>query len=136
MIRLLYEASQAGVKVDLIVRGISSIRPGIPEISDNIRVISVVGRFLEHSRIYYFANGGNEEVYLSSADFMPRNLSRRVELGFPIRSPKIQERLQQILDVYLADTWKSWYQKADGTYVRPAERSPKTESQVKLLKNP
>jgi polyphosphate kinase len=136
MIRLLYEASQAGVQVDLIVRGISSIRPGLPEISENIRVISVVGRFLEHSRIYWFANGGHEEVYLSSADFMPRNLSRRVELGFPIRSGKLQERLKQILEIYLHDTAKSWYQLPDGNYVRPHTRNPKTESQVKLLKNP
>ncbi len=136
MIRLLYEASQAGVKVDLIVRGLSSLRPGIPEISENIRVISIVGRFLEHSRIYYFANGGEEEIYLSSADFMPRNLTRRVELGFPIRNKNLQARIQQILDIYLSDTAKSWYQQPDGTYVRPAERNPKTESQVKLLRRP
>ena len=136
MIRLLYEASQAGVKCDLIVRGICCLRPGLPDISENIRVISVVGRFLEHSRIYYFRNGGDEEVYLSSADFMPRNLSRRVELGFPIRSKKIQDRLEQILQVYLADTAKSWYQRSDGTYVRAPERNPKTEAQVKLLKHP
>jgi polyphosphate kinase len=136
MIRLLYEASQAGVQIDLIVRGLSSIRPGIPEISDNIRVISIVGRFLEHSRIYYFANGGNEEIYLASADFMPRNLTRRVELGFPIRSKALQERLKQIFEIYLSDTAKSWYQQPDGTYIRPAERNPKTEAQVKLLRKP
>jgi len=136
MIRLLYEASQAGVKIDLIVRGISSLRPGIPGISDHIRVVSIVGRFLEHSRIYYFANGGEEEIYLSSADFMPRNLTRRVELGFPIRSRKLLNRLKQTLEIYLADTAKSWYQQPDGTYVRPAERNPKSESQVKLLRKP
>jgi len=136
MIRLLYEASQAGVKIDLIVRGLSSLRPAIPRISENIRVVSIVGRFLEHSRIFYFANGGKEEIYLSSADFMPRNLTRRVELGFPIRNKNLLVRLKQILDIYLADTAKSWYQRTDGTYSRPEERNPKTESQVKLLRKP
>jgi polyphosphate kinase len=133
MIRLLYEASQAGVQIDLIVRGLSAIRPGIPFVSENIRVVSIVGRFLEHSRIYYFGNGGKEEIYLSSADFMPRNLTRRVELGFPIRNRDLLMRLKRILEVYLSDTAKSWYQQASGTYVRPPERNPKTESQIKLL---
>ena len=134
MIRLLYRASQAGVQVDLIVRGLSSLRPGIPDVSENIRVISIVGRFLEHSRIYYFANGGDEEIYLSSADFMPRNLTRRVELGFPIANSALMARLKQVLETYLSDTAKSWYQQSDGTYIRPTERNPKTESQVKLLR--
>ncbi len=135
MIRLLYEASQAGVKIDLIVRGLSSLRPGIPEISENIRVTSIVGRFLEHSRIYYFANGGEEEIYLSSADFMPRNLTRRVELAFPIHNKNLAARLKdEILETYLADTAKSWYQQSDGTYVRPTERNHKSESQVRLLR--
>jgi polyphosphate kinase len=137
MIRLLYQASQAGVKVDLIVRGLSSLRPGIPDVSENIRVISIVGRFLEHSRIFYFANGGAEEIYLSSADFMPRNLTRRVELGFPIQNKNLLVRLkEEILETYLSDTAKSWYQQPDGTYVRPPERNPKTESQVRLLRRP
>jgi polyphosphate kinase len=137
MIRLLYEASQAGVKVDLIVRGLSSLRPGIADVSENIRVISIVGRFLEHSRIYYFANGGDEEIYLSSADFMPRNLTRRVELGFPIQNKNLLARLkEEILETYLADTAKSWYQQSDGTYIRPTERNPRTQSQVKLLRHP
>ena len=136
MIRLLYEASQAGVQIDLIVRGLSSLRPGIADISENIRVVSIVGRFLEHSRIYYFANGGEEEIYLASADFMPRNLNRRVELGFPIRSKPLQERLKHILDVYLNDTAKSWYEQPNGTYIRPAQRNPRSESQVKLLSHP
>jgi polyphosphate kinase len=135
MIRLLYEASQAGVKVDLIVRGLSSLRPGIADVSENIRVISIVGRFLEHSRIYYFANGGEEEIYLSSADFMPRNLTRRVELAFPIRNKGLLARLkEEILETYLTDTAKSWYQQSDGTYIRPSERNPASESQVKLLR--
>src|SRR5208283_1101597 len=132
---LLHEASQAGVKIDLIVRGLSSLRPGIPDVSENIRVISIVGRFLEHSRIYYFANGGGEEIYLSSADFMPRNLTRRVELGFPIRDKNLLARLKdEILETYLSDTAKSWYQQPDGTYVRPSQRDPRSESQVKLLR--
>lgn len=135
MIRLLYEASQAGVRIDLIVRGLSSLRPGIPGISDNIRVISIVGRFLEHSRIYYFANGGDEEIYLSSADFMPRNLNRRVELAFPIRAKNLQTRLKdEILETYLADSAKSWLERPDGTYVRAAERNPRSDSQMKLLR--
>jgi polyphosphate kinase len=137
MIRLLYRASQAGVKVDLIVRGLSSLRPGIADVSENIRVISIVGRFLEHSRIYYFANGGEEEIYLSSADFMPRNLTRRVELGFPIQNKNLLARLKdEILETYLSDTAKSWYQQPDGTYVRPSQRDPESESQVKLLRHP
>jgi len=122
VIRLLYQASQAGVKIDLLVRGICCLRPGISGVSDNIQVISVVGRFLEHSRIYYFRNGGREEIYLGSADLMPRNLDRRVEVLFPLEGAElIQHVRDRILAVYLADTAKGRQMKSDGTY---AHRSP------------
>ncbi len=123
MIRLLYQASQAGVKVDLLVRGICCLRPGVPGVSENIRVISIVGRFLEHSRIYYFGNGGAEEVYLGSADLMRRNLSHRVEIIFPVANPRLIGRLKQILEVYLSDKTKARYLQADGGYVRSPEQN-------------
>jgi polyphosphate kinase len=116
MIRLLYRASQAGVKVDLLVRGLCCLRPSIPGFSDNIRVTSIVGRFLEHSRIYYFRNGGNEEIYLGSADLMRRNLSHRVEVLFPLGNAKLVRRVKDILDVQLADQRKAHHLKSDGHY--------------------
>ena len=122
MIRLLYQASQAGVKVDLLVRGICSLRPGVPGVSENIRVISIVGRFLEHSRVYHFQNGGAEQVYLGSADLMRRNLSHRVEIIFPVEDPRHVRRLKEILDVYLADQYKARYLQQDGTYRRSSHR--------------
>ena len=125
MIRLLYQASQAGVKVDLLVRGICCLRPGVPGVSENIRVISIVGRFLEHSRIYYFQNGGAEEVYLGSADLMRRNLSHRVEIIFPVENSRLVRRLKEILDVYLADQAKARYLQPDGSYTRsPQQKAP------------
>jgi polyphosphate kinase len=128
MIRLLYEASQAGVKIDLIVRGICSLRPGIPDLSDNIRVTSVIGRFLEHSRIYYFQNDGKEEVYMGSADLMTRNLDRRVEILFPIENPQIIHHIcNDILKMYLSDTRKARIMQADGTYSRPKPGGNGTE---------
>ncbi|BDC49658.1 polyphosphate kinase [Bryobacterales bacterium F-183] len=120
-IRALYRASQAGVKVDLLIRGGCCLRPGVPGVSDNITVTSIVGRFLEHSRAYYFRNGGGagEEIYLGSADLMNRNLSRRVEVLFPIDNPKMVRHIKDnILDAYLADTVKVRRMKSDGTYVR------------------
>jgi polyphosphate kinase len=122
VIEALYEASKAGVQVDLIVRGISSIRPGMPGISENIRVRSVVGRFLEHSRIFYFANGGEDEIYCGSADWMPRNLFERCEVVFPIRDAQIRNRIRhEILAAYLADTGKSRMETGSGGYLRLRE---------------
>ena len=120
MIQLLYQASQAGVQVDLLVRGICCLRPGLAGISENIRVTSIVGRFLEHSRIFYFRNGGQEEVYLGSADMMPRNLDRRVEVAFPVSDPKLKRFLHdEVLAVYLADVVKARHMQPDGRYDRP-----------------
>ena len=118
MVRALYRASQAGVKIDLIVRGICALRPGLPGISDTIRVISIVGRFLEHTRIYYFANQGDPIIYTGSADLMPRNIDRRVEVLFPIEDKMLQEEiLENILNVYLRDTEKSYLLQSDGSYI-------------------
>ena len=122
VIQTLYEASQAGVEIDLIVRGICCLRPGLPKVSDNIRVISIIGRYLEHSRIFYFNNNGKEEMYIGSADWMTRNLSRRVEAVTPIESPEILSDLQEILGVMLADNRKAWDLKSDGSFV---QRKPK-----------
>jgi polyphosphate kinase len=120
MIRLLYEASRAGVSVDLIVRGVCALRPGVPGVSENIRVRSIIGRFLEHSRIYYFYNGGDEKIYVGSADLMPRNLNRRVEVLFPLESPRMVRRIRdKILDKYLADQAEARLMQPDGTFVRP-----------------
>jgi len=124
MIRLLYEASQAGVQADLLVRGMCCLRPGIAGVSENIRVTSIVGRFLEHSRIYYFRNGGEEEVYLGSADLMPRNLNRRVEVIFPVQDSKLIRHLRdEVLATYLTDVVKARHMQADGAYVRNRSRA-------------
>lgn len=117
MIRLLYEASQAGVEIDLMVRGICCLRPGVPGVSETIRVTSIVGRFLEHTRIYYFYNRGSEEIYLGSADLMERNLTRRVELLFPILDPLLRDHIRDdILQVYLSDNVKARRLRTDGKY--------------------
>jgi polyphosphate kinase len=119
IIMALYQASQAGVKIDLIVRGTCALRPGVRGVSDHVRVRSIVGRFLEHSRIYYFANGGEEEIYAGSADWMPRNLYERVEVIFPVKDELLRERVhQEILEAYLADNVKSRILQKDGSYVR------------------
>ena len=131
VVMALYSASQAGVEIDLIVRGICALRPGVRGVSDHIRVRSIVGRFLEHSRIFYFANGGEEEVYMGSADWMPRNLYERVEVVFPIKDVLLRERIRrEILEAYLADNLKTRLLQKDGTYVRPwqvqGKRKPPT----------
>lgn len=119
VVQALYRASQAGVQIDLIVRGICALRPGVRGVSDNIRVRSIVGRFLEHSRIYYFANGGEEEIYIGSADWMPRNLYERVEVLVPLRDEVLRERVhREILDAYLADNRKARILLPDATYIR------------------
>jgi polyphosphate kinase len=136
IIRALYEASNAGVYVDLIVRGICCLRPGVPGVSENIRVRSIVGRFLEHSRCYYFHNGGNEELYCASADWMDRNFFRRIELMFPIIDEKLKARMMADLDTYLADNTQAWELRPDGRYVRNPS-GPGVEpaaAQLKLLR--
>jgi polyphosphate kinase len=119
VIEALYQASQAGVEVDLIIRGLSILRPGLKGLSERIRVRSIVGRFLEHSRIFHFANDGNDETYLGSADWMPRNLFERCEVVFPVRDPAAKARIhEEILPAYLADTVKARLQQPDGSYLR------------------
>jgi polyphosphate kinase len=126
IIRALYRASQSGVRCDLLVRGTCCLRPGLPGISENITVTSILGRFLEHSRCFYFGNNGAEEIYCGSADLMPRNLSRRVEILFPVEDPKLVRRIkEEILDAYLADNVKARRMKSDGTYVRLKAADPK-----------
>jgi len=122
VIEALYQASQAGVQVDLIIRGLSILRPGVKGLSENIRVRSIVGRFLEHSRIFHFANGGNDEIYMGSADWMPRNLFERCEVVFPVRDPAAKARIhEEILPAYLADTTKARLQQSDGSYLRASK---------------
>jgi polyphosphate kinase len=135
IITALYEASQAGVQIDLIVRGMCCLRPGIKDVSENIRVMSVVGRFLEHSRIFYFHNGGQEEVLIGSADWMPRNLDRRVEACVPVEDPEISRDLQEILGVTLADNRYAWDLQSDGRYIqrRPDADCPEQSSQRILM---
>jgi polyphosphate kinase len=135
IIRSLYQAAMAGVYIDLIVRGICCLRPGIPGISERIRVRSVIGRFLEHSRCYYFHNGGEEELYCASADWMDRNFFRRIEVMFPILNRDLKRRIIGDLDIYLADNSQAWELIADGSYnlLRPAADAPTVSAQTKLL---
>jgi polyphosphate kinase len=133
IIEKLYEASCAGVKIDLIVRGICCLRPKVPGLSENIRVISIVGRFLEHSRVYYFENAGQPDIYLSSADWMPRNFYRRVEIAFPIDAPDLRdEMLNDILPSLLNDQVKARELQPNGSYVRlrPAEGAARSQAQL------
>jgi polyphosphate kinase len=136
MIKLLYRASQAGVQVDLLVRGLCCLRPGIPGVSERIWVMSVIGRFLEHTRIYYFRNGGREEIYLGSADLMLRNLNHRIEIVFPVESPALVQRLRkEILEVYLTDTVNAYQAHSDGSYTRPprSETASGVDSQQRCM---
>ena len=136
MIKAIYRAAQAGVRVDLLIRGVCCLRPGILGISEGVRVTSVVGRFLEHSRVYYFQNGGNEEIYLGSADLMPRNLDRRVEVLFPIDDPGLRAYLRNdVLEACMRDTVNARDLRADGTYVRvrPAPGEQPFDSQAYFM---
>jgi len=136
MIRVLYRAAQAGVTMDLLVRGICCLRPGVPGVSDTIRVRSIVGRFLEHSRIYWFHNGGQEELYIGSADLMERNLDRRVETLVPIRDPEILEHLRDIvLGAYLRDTERAMDLDSMGNYERPAAEGEPFNAQQFLIQH-
>ena len=135
VVAALYEAAEAGVEIDLIVRGICRLRPGLPDRSETVRVISIVGRFLEHARIFRFGNGGRPEHYFGSADWMSRNLNYRVEAVAPIREPALQAELDAILELQLADNVKAWELRPDGSYVqrRPADGEPARSSQELLM---
>jgi len=134
VIAALYAASQAGVKIDLIIRGVCALRPGIAGLSEHIRVRSIVGRFLEHSRIFYFKNSGDEQVYLSSADWMDRNFFRRIETGFPILNPKLKKRvIAEGLKPYLRDNVQAWEMQPDGSYRRRKSHRAKPYSAQDVL---
>jgi polyphosphate kinase len=134
IIQALYGASQAGVNVDLVVRGICCLRPGVPGVSDRIRVLSIVGRFLEHSRLWCFANDGAPEYYLGSADWMPRNLDRRVETVVPVDDESLHARLASLLDVCLSDNRQAWYLLPDGSYLQrtPGDEPERATHQILL----
>src|SRR5690606_14019912 len=137
IIAALYDASQAGVDVDLVVRGICCLRPQLPGVSDRIRVRSIVGRFLEHSRMFYFANGGDEEFYMGSADWMPRNLERRVEVVVPVHDRALQQRMFSLLETWLADNRQAWILHPEGHYEQcaPAD-GDELATHRKLLRDP
>jgi len=137
MISALYEASQAGVEIDLIVRGMCGLRPGIPGVSERIRVVSCIGRFLEHSRLFSFWNNGDEQFFMGSADWMPRNLERRVEVVVPVEDRALHPRLRSLLQIYLEDNRQAWDLQADGTYVqRLPDDEPERGAHRRLLRDP
>ncbi|MDG1579643.1 polyphosphate kinase 1 [Pseudomonas sp. GOM6] len=135
VIRALYKASQAGVKIDLVVRGMCCLRPGVPGVSHNIQVRSIIGRFLEHTRVFYFLNGGDEKIYLSSADWMERNLDKRVETCFPVEGRKLILRVKKELESYLSDNTQAWVLQPDGRYLRtsPSGNANPRSAQAGLL---
>jgi len=135
IIDALYDASRAGVKIDLVIRGVCALRPGIPGVSENIRVRSIIGRFLEHHRIFYFWNGGQESVYLASADWMDRNFFRRIETGFPLLDPKVRRRvINEGIRPYLKDNVLSWEMQPDGSYRKRTRRGEGFDAQAYLMK--
>jgi polyphosphate kinase len=138
MIELLYGASQAGVKVDLIIRGICCLRPGLEGISENIRVVSLVGRFLEYARIFAFGEEEDEKIYLGSAGLMQRNLDRRIEATFPLREERHRRRIRRLLKLQLADTANAWELKPDGSFerLRPEDGEEPFDSRAILLEEP
>ena len=135
LIRALYKASQSGVRVELIIRGMCCLRPGIPGVSDNIEVRSIIGRFLEHSRVYYFLNNGDDEIYAASADLMERNLLNRVETAFPVEHNKLKERMKAELEIFMRDNTQAWVLQPDGSYqlIQPQEGEESISSQLWLL---
>ncbi|SEB88994.1 RNA degradosome polyphosphate kinase [Paenibacillus sp. GP183] len=135
MVDVLYEASQAGVKIDLIVRGVCCLRPGVPGLSENITVRSIVDRFLEHSRIYYFENGGDTDYYISSADWMTRNLTRRIELMCPVLDPKLKKRMEHILNISMMDNIKARQLLSNGSYERISNEKAPYRSQFEAMQS-
>lgn len=134
IIAALYEASRAGVKIRLIIRGVCALRPGVPGLSDNIEVRSVVGRFLEHPRVFYFYNDRQEDLYIASADWMGRNFFRRIETCVPIRDAKLKRRvIKEGLRPYLFDNVNAWEMQGDGSYKRKAQRGKPRSAQAILL---
>jgi polyphosphate kinase len=135
IVRALYDASVAGVEIDLVVRGVCRLRPGLPGLSERIRVISIVGRFLEHARIFHFANAGAPESFIGSADWMSRNLDRRVEAAVPVAAPELRAELQEILETQLADNCQAWDLRGDGSYERrrPAAGEAPRPSQQRMM---
>ncbi|MBN1929810.1 MAG: polyphosphate kinase 1, partial [Chlorobiaceae bacterium] len=133
IIRALYRASMAGVRIDLLIRGICCLKPGVAGVSENIRVVSIIGRFLEHSRVFYFGNGGSGELFMGSADFMPRNLDRRVETIFPVTDSRLVESVMADLELMLRDNRKSWEMNPDGTYSRARKEERRVTDSQRLF---
>jgi len=135
IIALLYEASQAGVQIDLLIRGMCCLRPGVAGVSDNIRVQSIIGRFLEHSRLFWFGNNGEPEIFFGSADWMPRNLDRRVEAVAPVDDPKLRAQLERLLEAYFADNCAAWDMQSDGSFQQRQPEGEPHSAQLDLIKN-